>query len=160
MEGLRLLFMFVALLLPVMLIALVGIFRLGLGVYQGRAGATQLTAIQAARQKRWRLAGVVILVVGLLAAGVVYQTAPADEASGALGYEIDGGALVPVMPGDSKAYDQQMQGVGGGVSELAAELAGWFQGRKLAYTLAVLAVGGVLGCFAIGELEARSAEEK
>ena len=44
--------------------------------------------------------------------------------------------------------------------ELAAELAGWFQGRKLAYTLAVLAVGGALGCFAIGELEARSAEEK
>jgi hypothetical protein len=146
--------MFAALLLPVVLIVVLLAIRYGGAVFNRRPGQRPLTASEAALQTNLRWAAGIILAAGLLAAAIVYQNASADEAAaGAIGYEIDGGTQAPIMPGDSKSYDQQMEGIGGKATVLGDEIAGLWHGRNLAYTLAVLAVGGALLCFVFAQLQ-------
>jgi hypothetical protein len=146
--------MFAALFLPMLVIAIIGIIRLGSLLLKSPPSRAALAAKEAARQKHLRLAGTIILIAGLLAAGAIYLHTPATEDdSGAIGYEIDGGTMSPMAAGDSKSYDQQMEGLGGAVSVLAADIRAWLHGRKLAYTLALLSVSGAVGCFIFAHLQ-------
>lgn len=96
-------------------------------------------------QKRYRLIGVIILVAGLLAAALIYQKAAPDDGTA---YLINSGTL---LSGNSKRYENEMKGIGGQSNVVAAEFREWFgslwHGRRLAYTLAFLSVGGSLACF-------------
>jgi hypothetical protein len=96
-------------------------------------------------QKRFRLIGVVILVAGLLAAALIDRSAaPADENSDA------------ILSGNAKRYEYEMERMGGQSNVVAAEFREWFgslwHGRRLAYTLAFLSIGGGLACFFIAHL--------
>jgi hypothetical protein len=85
------------------------------------------------------LLSAIILVVGLISAGVIYQRA-GKAPYGALGYEIEGGTLYPVMPEDSKQYQREMELYGGKANVLAESLRLWvgslFQGKSLAFIIA------------------------
>ncbi len=87
-------------------------------------------------QERLRLAGVAILVLGLLAAVIIDAKAPPR----------DEGAYA-----ESRRYEYEMEQIGGKSNLMAAEIREWFaglwHGRGLARMLACVSVGGSLGCF-------------
>ena len=93
---------------------------------------------------RFRLAGVSVLVAGLLVAVMIARRA-ADE----------GGSDADAL-GDSKRYDYAMERIGGKSNAVASEFREWFDslwhGRKLARTVVVLSVGGSIGCFILAHL--------
>ena len=91
------------------------------------------------RSARLRFASAAILIVGLVSAVVIYLRA-GQIPGNPLGYD----------PEDTKAYMRQMELYGGTVNVLASDFRQWFtglwQGRHLAFTVAVLAAlvaGGV-----------------
>jgi len=94
---------------------------------------------------RLRLAGVLILVAGLIAAVIIDRRAASDEA----------GSMADVL-GDSKRYDYAMERIGGKSNAVASDLREWFaglwHGRKLAHTVVVISVSGTLGCFLLAHL--------
>ena len=91
-------------------------------------------------QARLRLAGAVILLVGLPAAALVYRSAVTDYDS----------AYVKML-NNTKKNEYDMELIGGKANILASELRDWFgsqwHGKTLARTLTVLSVGGSLACF-------------
>jgi hypothetical protein len=93
-------------------------------------------------QRRFRAAGTLILIVGLLAAAVVAWRAVPDTDQ----------AYVAML-NNTKRYEYQMELMGGKSNILASELSQWFwslwHGRRLAQTLTVLSVGGSLACFVV-----------
>jgi hypothetical protein len=96
-------------------------------------------------QRRFRLIGILILVAGLLAAALIARrAAPGDENAEA------------ILSGNAKRYAYEMERIGGQSNVLAAEIRDWFSslwhGRRLAYTLAFLSVGGGLACFFIAHV--------
>ena len=76
---------------------------------------------------------------------VAHQRAAADDGAAAL---FRSGTL---LSGNAKRYENEMKSVGGQANLMAAEFQDWFgslwHGRRLALTLAVLALGGFLTCF-------------
>ena len=96
------------------------------------------------------LLSAIILVVGLISAVVIYQRA-GNAPYGALGYEEEGGVLYPVMPGDSKQYQREMELFGGKANLLAESLMLWvgglFQGKSLAFIVAGASIIISFGCF-------------
>ena len=105
---------------------------------------------------RLYLAGIILLVVGLIAAALVYFLAahPAD-ANGA-GYSIVGGNTYALSLDESSRELQQVERLGGKPAVLALEFHRWFlslwHGQRLAYTLAVLSAAIALLCFHIAGL--------
>jgi hypothetical protein len=99
--------------------------------------------------------GIGILIAGLLGSAVVYFTAN-DSADGAIGYEIVGGKVFPIMPGQYKGSQYQLERVGGKFAVVAAELDDWFgslwQGKQLGITFAFLTIGIAGGCFLFAHL--------
>jgi hypothetical protein len=97
-----------------------------------------MTEPSADRSERLRVASVVILIVGFLAAVVVYATA-SQAPPNPLG-----------DPEDSKAYLRQMQLYGGQANVIAYEVRQWFaglwHGKPLAFTVAGIAVLLAAGC--------------
>lgn len=95
-----------------------------------------MSAADATLQMRLRLAGVIVLLAGLLAAVVITMTAATD----------DGGSNA-----DSKRYEYQMDLIGGKSNELATEIREWvgslWHGRRLAQTLTFFSVVTSLSCF-------------
>jgi hypothetical protein len=91
----------------------------------------------------------VILAAGLTAAAVVFLLTKPAKDEGAIGYVVEGGTSYAVMPADSTRHEYEMESMEGKEGILFTELTDWFKslwhGRRLAYTLAVLAVGGFLG---------------
>ena len=88
-------------------------------------------------RRRFRRATTAILVAGFVAALVIFFVArPVPE--NPLGYD----------PLDTKSYRRQLEVYGGTANVLAADFMDWFaglwQGRNLAYTIAVLTVVSVL----------------
>ena len=79
-----------------------------------------------------------ILLVGLGFATWIYQRAE-NAPYGALGYVNEGGILYPVMPEDSNSYLRGLELYGGTANVLVDEfrrwLAGFFQGKSLAFIL-------------------------
>jgi hypothetical protein len=93
------------------------------------------------REQRTRLflIGAVILVVGWGVAAVLYWTA-GDGSDLAAGYEMAGGNVYPVAPGNSKTYIHDLEVFGGRSAVLADAFRRWFaglwQGKSLAFTVA------------------------
>ncbi len=85
------------------------------------------------------LLSALILLVGLGTATWIYQRAE-NTPYGALGYVNEGGTLYPVMPEDSKSYQRGLELYGGTANVLVDKfrrwLAGFFQGKSLAFILA------------------------
>jgi hypothetical protein len=110
----------------------------------------------AALQARLRRTGFVILVAGLLAAGIVYKRTAPGKDGGAYGYVVEGGVSYAIPPANSKQYNYQMETLEGKEGILGAEIMDWFNGlwhgRKLASTLLVLSVAGSAGCFFLSHL--------
>ena len=116
----------------------------------------EISPADAALRKRLQRIGTALLVVGLLAAELIFVRATPDNDSGAIGYEVVGGVSYPIMPGESKTYENGLERMGGKSAVLAAEITQWFaslwHGRRLAYTVLVLSVGGSLVCFFLAHL--------
>lgn len=89
------------------------------------------------------LISAIILLVGLSTAIFIYQTAD-DDSSGALGYQIIGGTIYPIMPENTKIYRHDLEVYGGKAAVLADEFRRWFiglwHGRSLAFTIAVITI--------------------
>jgi len=85
----------------------------------------------------------IILLVGLGTAIFIYQTAD-DDSSGALGYQIIGGTIYPIMPENTKIYKHDLEVYGGKAAVLADEFRRWFiglwHGKSLAFTIAVITI--------------------
>ncbi|WP_301101126.1 hypothetical protein [Propionivibrio sp.] len=102
------------------------------------------------RQIRLYLLGACILFAGLLGAVAIYVTA-SDDNSNAIAYEIVNGEAYAIMAYESKSYRHDLERFGGKAAVMADDFNRWFSGlwmgKRLAYTLAVLATGIALGCF-------------
>ena len=92
---------------------------------------------------RLYLLGAFILVAGWLTASLVYVTAGADEPRGDLAYGT----------GWERQYTFQLERIGGKAAVFTDEFSQWFsalwQGRQLAFTVAILGTGLALLCFAL-----------
>ncbi len=101
---------------------------------------------------RLYLGSIVVLLVGLCSAFVIFLSA-GDAADGAARYELIDGKVYAVPLADTKAYVRDLQRLGGKAAVLAAELDLWFaglwQGRRLAFTVAILSIAVSLGLFLI-----------
>ena len=90
-----------------------------------------------------QLCGAAVLVLGLIAAAVIYATA-GDDSDGAIGYEVVNGVVSPVASGETKRYRHDLERYGGKMAVVTDEFANWFStlwhGRSLAITVALLCV--------------------
>jgi hypothetical protein len=106
---------------------------------------------------RVRLAGVVVLAMGWLAALFVYLTM-ADAPGANAGYQLIDGHVYAIPLDSSSAELQQLERLGGQASVRTYQFDRWlaslWHGRRLAYTLAILSAGVALLCFYIAGLMA------
>ncbi len=113
-------------------------------------------------ERRLTLIGFLILVAGLTAAAVIYLTAT-DVGGDVYAYDIGGGAYA-TAPGDSKVYRHDVELYGGKAALLADDFNRWFaglwQGRRLAYTLAVLSIAAAAVCLLAARQLARVAAQE
>ena len=105
---------------------------------------------------RLYLAGAIILVVGLIAAALVYFLAANPTDTGAAGYSIVGGNSYALTLFESTRELQEVERLGGQPAVLVLEFHRWFlslwHGQRLAYTLALLSAAVALLCFHIAGL--------
>lgn len=105
--------------------------------------------------RRLRIAGTLVLVLGLAAAGLVFLRTAAPDNGDIPGY-------VPAE--DTKVYAMQMERIGGQANVMAYQVTVWFEnlwrGRELAYTLAVLSVLAAIACFYLADLLSEPPPEK
>jgi hypothetical protein len=100
-------------------------------------------------RERLRLAAGLILIVGVLAAVIVYIAAANEADPDALGYEIVGGQAYAIGAGDSSRELQQLERLGGKAAVQTFKFQRWvdslWHGQRLAYTLLLLsaAVAGL-----------------
>ena len=116
----------------------------------------KLAEHDAMMQGRFQKIGLFILIAGLLAAAVVFmRTGPKTDPAG-IGYFVEGGKSFVMTPNESKRYEYDMVRIGGKSNLLASEIGGWFgnlwHGRRLAYTLGVLSIGGSFACLFLAHL--------
>ena len=105
---------------------------------------------------RLYLAGTILLVVGLIAAAVIYFLAANQTGTDAAGYNIVGGNAYALTLAESTRELQEVERLGGQPAVLVLEFHRWFlslwHGQRLAYTLAVLSAAVALLCFHIAGL--------
>jgi hypothetical protein len=93
-------------------------------------------------QKRLYFAGTAILVLSLIAAVLIYVSAPPPDPAVAMYGMVD------------PRYQIELQQIGGNAAVLMAQLHQWFDslwhGSRLAYTVAVLGAALAAGCFFTG----------
>lgn len=89
--------------------------------------------------KRVRASGAILLVIGLLAAVIIFCTARPPEDLGILGDDVP-----------TKRESLQLEKIGGKSYVLFSNINEWFgslwHGRTLAYTVGVLSIAGFLSC--------------
>jgi hypothetical protein len=106
--------------------------------------------------RRLRLSGLGLLGAFLLAAAVVYLRTPPAEDIDIVGYNLVNGVSYPIHRSDDRSYDRELQKMGGRANVFAYEITHWittrFQGRRLAYTLAVFGGAGFIACFYASDL--------
>jgi hypothetical protein len=102
------------------------------------------------RRKVITLVSVAVLALGLCGAALIYLTA-GEESDGAVTYEVINGIAYPVEPGDSKAYQRELERFGGKANVLAAQFTSWFvglwRGKTLAFTVAFLSIVASLALY-------------
>ncbi len=106
---------------------------------------------KSANPQTWlKLISAIILLVGLGSAVLIYQTAETDLSS-ALGYDIAGQSVYPIMPENSKMYKHDLELYGGKAAVLADEFRRWFvglwHGKSLAFTVAFISIFISFGFF-------------
>ena len=86
---------------------------------------------------------IVILLVGLISATWIYQTAD-NNPNYVLGYEEGNGSIYPIRPEDSKKYSRDLELYGGKANVLVTEFRLWFvglwHGKSLAFTIASITI--------------------
>ncbi len=86
-----------------------------------------------------KLIGGIILLVGLVSAMLIYQSA-GNYTSAVLGYESGNGTIYPMDPEDYKMYSRDMELYGGTANVLLDDLRRWFDGlwhgKSLAFIVA------------------------
>ncbi|MGP8152755.1 MAG: hypothetical protein ACLQBQ_01235 [Smithella sp.] len=91
------------------------------------------------RQDILTILGIMTLLIGLGISVLIYLTFDNYE-NGLLGYEVVGGSVYPIRPEDSRAYQRDLQLVGGKTYVLIDEFQRWFtglwHGKSLAFTVA------------------------
>jgi hypothetical protein len=107
---------------------------------------------------RLQLAGLVVLVVGLLAALCVYLAAANGPDTGAASYRIVDGHAYASAPDDSDREMQALERLGGRASVWTYRFDRWlaslWHGRRLAGTLTVLSLVVSWACFHVAGLMA------
>ncbi len=90
-----------------------------------------------------KLISVIILLVGLVSALLIYQSA-GNYTSAVLGYEPGNGTIYPMDPEDYKTYARDMELYGGTANVLLDELRRWFDGlwhgKSLAFIVACITI--------------------
>jgi hypothetical protein len=90
------------------------------------------------RRTGLNLIGIIILLAGLVSAGLIYRTAENDSRE-VLGYEKGSESVYPLKPEDSKKYLRDLELYGGKANVLADEFRRWFvglwRGKSLAFTV-------------------------
>lgn len=107
-------------------------------------------------QIRLYLMGFSILIAGLLCAAWVFDAATDDIGdSDVVNYQIVAGHFYPLTTADSKRYQYDMERIGGKYAVVAEEVNQWlsslWHGKRLAYTIGVLAIVASLACFLIAQ---------
>lgn len=99
----------------------------------------------------FNLLGVIILIVGLLAATVIYLRVPA--AADGVGYTLSDGESYAIAGSEAKRYRHDLQLFGGSMSLLMDDCKRWFvaqwHGKRLANSIAWLSILLAIGCFQI-----------
>ena len=94
-------------------------------------------------QVYFNLISIVILLVGLISATWIYQTAD-NHSNNILGYDEGNGSVYPIRPDDSKKYLRDLELYGGKANVLVTEFRLWFvglwQGKSLAFTIAFITI--------------------
>jgi hypothetical protein len=107
-------------------------------------------------QFRLYMAGVSILIVGLFCAAWVFVAAADDSGdSNVVSYQIVAGHNYAITTTDSKRYQYDMERINGKYAVVADEINQWlsslWHGKRLAYTIVILAIGVSLACFLIAQ---------
>jgi hypothetical protein len=109
------------------------------------------------------LASAAILLVGWVAALLVFLTATRSVDDDVVGYRITGGQAFPITLGHSTRDVQILEAQGGRANLAAAELDAWigslWHGRRLSYTLAAVSVALAGLCAGIAHLSIKVVEE-
>jgi hypothetical protein len=134
--------------IPFLLFLALGVVRFFVGSLKARHPVSEDRAVF---QKRLRLGGVVILVIGLIAAAAIDFRTVMDEENAAGAPGGDRRQFQHTFaPAETKKSDLAMENIAGKEGVLGTELTEWFEslahGRRLACTVAVLSVAGFLGC--------------
>ena len=113
-------------------------------------------------EARYHRIGFITLVTGLLAAAVVYRcTAPREYQPEGMIYRVEDGKTYAVDPSDLKKNQQDSWTKANMRTMEFLEWSGtWFHGRRLAYTLAGISLGGFLVCFFLANFEFHVAPPK
>lgn len=106
-------------------------------------------------ETRYHRMAIGILALGLLAAALVYaHTTPKEYESGVTAFEMDGDHVSAVDPADLKRNSQDTWSKGNAhAAEFVDWAVSWWHGRRLAYTLGVLSIGGALACLFLANFE-------
>jgi hypothetical protein len=106
-------------------------------------------------ETRYHRLAIGILAVGLLAAALVYaHTTSKEYESGVTAFEMDGDHVSAVDPADLKRNSQDSWSRGNAhAAELVDWAVSWWHGRRLAYTLGALSLGGALVCLVLANFE-------
>lgn len=107
-------------------------------------------------QIRLYLIGAAILFGGLLSASWIYLAATDDvNDSDIFSYEIVNGQKYAVTKADSKRYHYEMERLGGKFNVILDEFNQWlsslWHGKRLAYTIALLAIVVALACYWVAQ---------
>ncbi|MHB9073227.1 MAG: hypothetical protein ACYC6G_06870 [Desulfobaccales bacterium] len=89
------------------------------------------------RRTRLNLISAIILLAGLGSAALIYHRA-ANLPGGASGYEAADGAILPIMPEDSKMYRHNLEVYGGKLNVMMDDFRRWFAGLWQGKSLAVI----------------------
>ena len=110
-----------------------------------------------------RRAAAFLLAVGVSASIIIYAATPLEVAGATVDAAVSGSVYV-VSAQDTKRYYFDLERIGGKSAVLQAELVDWFgslwQGRRLAWTVAILSSGASLLCFLASRLPPLPPEEK
>lgn len=108
--------------------------------------------------RRLQLAGLIVLLVGLLAALCVHVWAAGTPDPNAAGYRIVNGHAYAVPFDSASGEEQQLERLGGKAAVWTYRFDRWlaslWHGQRLAYTLAVLSTAIALACFYVAGLMA------
>ncbi len=110
-------------------------------------------------RKRLYLASIAILFVGMCAATAIYLRAEdSSDFNGAYQVEIINGVAYPTAPSDSRAYQRELERIGGKSYVLFDDLNRWiaslFHGRTLAITVGVSTFTVSIALFLLGRFVA------